>query len=82
MDDLGATLLGNILRGLTGESAIRAGEKTLTVGGDFLMLPYSLTKFEIQKYYQNDHRFNDVYSRDNKSAVPTRVATAKDGCMQ
>ena len=29
------------------------------------MLPHSLTNFEIQKYYQNDPRFNGVYSRDN-----------------
>ena len=29
------------------------------------MLPYPLTNFEIQKYYQNELRFNGVYSRDN-----------------
>ena len=29
------------------------------------MPPYSLTNFEIQKYYQNEARFNGVYSRDN-----------------
>ena len=29
------------------------------------MLPHSLTNFEIQKYYQNESKFNDVYSRDN-----------------
>ena len=29
------------------------------------MPPYSLTNFEIQKYYQNQPRFNGVYSRDN-----------------
>ena len=29
------------------------------------MLPYRLTNFEIQKYYQNEPRFNVVYSRDN-----------------
>ena len=29
------------------------------------MLPYPLTYFEIQKYYQNDPGFNGVYSRDN-----------------
>ena len=27
--------------------------------------PYPLTKFEIQKYYQNEPRFNGVFSRDN-----------------
>ena len=31
----------------------------------FLMLPHSLTNFETQKYYQNEPRFNGVYSRDN-----------------
>ena len=30
----------------------------------FLMLPHPLTNFEIQKYYQNEPRF-DVYSRNN-----------------
>ena len=29
------------------------------------MLPHPLTNFEIQKYYQNEPRFNGVYSRDN-----------------
>ena len=29
------------------------------------MLPHLLTNFEIQKYYQNESRFNGVYSRDN-----------------
>ena len=28
----------------------------------FLMLPYLLNNFEIQKYYQNEPRFNGVYS--------------------
>ena len=31
------------------------------------MLPHPLTSFEIQKYYQNEPRFNGVYSRDNLS---------------
>ena len=26
---------------------------------------YPLTNFEIQKYYQNEPRFNEVYSRHN-----------------
>ena len=30
----------------------------------FLMLPHPLTNFEIQKWYQNEPRFNRVYSRD------------------
>ena len=29
------------------------------------MPPHPLTKFEIQKYYQNKARFNDVSSTDN-----------------
>ena len=29
------------------------------------MLPHLLTNFEIEKYYQNEPRFNGVYSRDN-----------------
>ena len=31
----------------------------------FLILPHSLTNFEVQKYYKNEPRFNWVYSRDN-----------------
>ena len=27
--------------------------------------PHPLTKFEIQAYYQNEPRFNGVFSRDN-----------------
>ena len=34
----------------------------------FLMPPHPLTNFEIQKYYQNEPRFNGFYSRDNLSA--------------
>ena len=29
------------------------------------MPPHPLTNFEIQKYYENEPRFNGVYSRDN-----------------
>ena len=28
-------------------------------------MPHPLTNFEIERYYQNNTRFNDVYSRDN-----------------
>ena len=38
------------------------------------MLPYPLTSFEIQKYYQNEPRFNGVNSRDN-------LAKIKDGAF-
>ena len=37
------------------------------------MLPYPLINFEIQNYYQNEPRFNGVYSRDN---LPKKI---KDG---
>ena len=39
----------------------------------FLMPPYPLTNFEIQKYYQNEPRFNGVFSRNN---LPKKI---KDG---
>ena len=29
------------------------------------MPPHPLTNFEIEKYYENEPRFNGVYSRDN-----------------
>ena len=29
------------------------------------MAAHPLTNFEIQEYYKNEPRFNDVYSRDN-----------------
>ena len=31
------------------------------------MPPHPLTNFEIQKYYENEPRFNGVFSRDNMS---------------
>ena len=31
----------------------------------FLMLHHPLTNFEIQKYYQNEPKFNGVYSGNN-----------------
>ena len=40
---------------------------------EFLMLPHPLTILEIQRYYQNEPRFNGVYSRNN---LPK---TIKDG---
>ena len=33
------------------------------------MPPHTLTNFEIQKYYQNEPRFNSVYSRDNLTEI-------------
>ena len=37
------------------------------------MKPHPLANFEIQKYYENESRFNDVFSRDN---LPNKI---KDG---
>ena len=34
------------------------------------MKPHPLTNFEIQKHYQNEPRFNGVYSRDN---LPNKI---------
>ena len=39
----------------------------------FLIPPHPLTNFEIQKYYQNEPRFNGVFSRNN---LPKKI---KDG---
>ena len=33
------------------------------------MLPHPLTNFEIQKYCQNEPRFNGIYSRDNLQEI-------------
>ena len=33
------------------------------------MLPHPLTNFEIQKYDQNESRFNAFYSRDNLNEI-------------
>ena len=76
---LGASLLGNLL---TGKGIERAGSgnnkgkelKSLfwkTIG--FLIPPHPLTNFKIQKYYENEPRFNGVYSRNN---LPKQI---KDG---
>ena len=33
------------------------------------MPPHPLTNFEIQKYYQNEPRFNGAYSLDNLTKI-------------
>ena len=56
-----------------GEGTIRAGEETVRAGYVFKRAslkknftpPHPLTNFEIQEYYQNEPRFNGVFSRDN-----------------
>ena len=39
------------------------------------MLPQPLTNFEIQKYYQNEPRFNGVFSRNN---LPKKIKDVAD----
>ena len=85
---LGASLLGNLLTGKGIERAgsgnnkgkgikIAGSGRTLssalqkTIG--FSILPHPLTNFEIQKYYENEPRFDGVFSRDN---LPKKI---KDG---
>ena len=68
---LGASLLGDILsKGLSGKGVIRAGEGAIRAGygskrSSCSPTPHPLTNFEIQEYYQNEPRFNGVFSRDN-----------------
>ena len=37
------------------------------------MLPHSLTSFEIKKYYQNEPKFDGVYSRNNLPRIKNGV---------
>ena len=77
---LEASLLGNLL---SGKGIVRTGSgnkkgKGIVRAGygkkmGFLMLPHHLKSFEIQNYYQNEPRFNGVYSRNN---LPKKI---KDG---
>ena len=71
---VGASLLGNILAGKrmnrAGEGFIRVVYGSSIKNRDYrdleiLILPYSLTSFEIQKYYQNEPKFNGVCFRGN-----------------
>ena len=62
---LGASLLGNLLTG--GKGVIRAGEGIKKKSN--LLIPFHpLTNFEISEYYENEPKFNGVYSRDNLPA--------------
>ena len=68
---LEATLLGNMLarKGIVtagygnklGKEMVRAGYGSKKN----LIPPYHLTNIETQRYYQNECRYNGVYSRDN-----------------
>ena len=44
---------------------IRNNQSGLWIQIEVLIPPHPLTNFEIQKYYQNEPRFNGIYSRDN-----------------
>ena len=64
---LGASLLGNLLSG--GKGVTRAGEGIKKIKQSNLPIPfYPLTNFEISEYYENEPRFNGVYSRYNLPA--------------
>ena len=83
LSTLGTSLLGNILAGKgivwarsgrcslksykKGKGIVRTGYGKKRMG--FLMPTYPLINFEIQKYYENEPRFNGVYSRNN---LPTK----------
>ena len=71
---LGASLLGDLLtKNLSGKGTIGAREGTIRAGyvskkafiKKILIPPHPLTNFEMQAYYQDEPRFNGVYSRDN-----------------
>ena len=67
---LGASLLCNLLTGKgmmrAGEGIIRAGEGSGSKKKQTLLLPFHpLTNIEINEYYANEPKFNDVYSRNN-----------------
>ena len=73
---LGASLLGDLLtKHLSGKGIVKAGEGTMRAGyGSSIRKkalipgnssPHPLTNFEIKEYYENEPRFNGVYSRDN-----------------
>ena len=56
-----ATLLANMLSGPAGKGVSRAGEEQNQKKTRLFMLPHLLNNFEIQRYYQNEPRFNGVY---------------------
>ena len=71
---LGASLLSDVLsKGLSGKGVITPGKGTIRAGygskrpslkNCLTLLAHPLTNFEIQEYYQNETRFNGVFSRD------------------
>ena len=71
LDTSGASLLGNILarKGIvkagSGNKKGKEFQELVLEKIGFLMLPHPLTNFEIQRCYQNEPRFNSVFSRNN-----------------
>ena len=65
---LGASLLGNVLSGKgavrVAEGIVRAGHGS-SIKTKALIPPHPLKNFERKEYYENELRFNGVYSRDN-----------------
>ena len=64
---LAVSLFENLL---SGKGTVRAGEGIVRTGygssiKKALIPPHPLTNFEIKEYYENEPRFNSVYSRDN-----------------
>ena len=65
---IGTSLLGNLL---SGKGTVRAGERIVRAGhGSSIKKrsanpPHLSTNYEIKEYYENEPRFNGVYSRDN-----------------
>ena len=49
---------------MPGRGVIRTGKGTIRLVKSFLMASHPLTNFEIQKYYQNEPKLYDVYSRN------------------
>ena len=75
---LASTLLGNTLAGKAivragsgnekGKGLVRAGYRAKSVCYGLkknLILPHPLTNIEIQQHYENEPKFNGVFSRDN-----------------
>ena len=42
------------------------------------MLPHPLTNFDTQNYYQNEPKFNGVYSRNNLPKIKAYVINLDD----
>ena len=75
LDTLGASLLGNLLRG--GKGIMRAGEGIKLAGEGSKKKPlnslvpfHPLTNIEINEYYKNEPRFNGAYSKNN---LPNKI---------